>query len=319
MNTSATRNLRHRHWRRLLVGLTLGCVLAASAAAETLRVGPDQRFRLPSQALAAAKPGDTIVIAAGVYQNCLSIRVDDLTIVAEPDGAAELTGPVCAGKGLLVASAQRLTVIGLTFRGAVAAAGNGAGIRAEAGDVTVRRSRFIDNQNGILASTAAPARLTIEDSVFTGNGALIGDCAHGVYAGALALVVIQRSRFEETRICHHVKSRAARTEITDSVIVDGADRQTSYLVDIPNGGDLVLRNSELRKGPRAQNPGAAVVIGAEGVTHPTTILEITGNRFANVMPRGTVFVRNRSGTAATLRGNRLSGQVTALEGPGTVR
>lgn len=300
--------------------LLLSLVLAAPAAAETLRVGQGERFATPSAAARVARDGDTVLIAPGTYRDCAVWRAAGLAISAMPGGAVEITGPVCGDKALFVTVGPRITITGITFRGAVSTAGNGAGIRMEGPDLTVRSARFIDNQNGILTNANIPqGRLLVEDSLFRGNGALLTECAHGLYAGRLALVTIRRSRFEATRICHHVKSRAARTEIFDSAIIDGDDHFSSYLVDIPNGGDLLLHNSELRKGPRADNTEAAVVIGAEGVTHPTGTLEIFGNRFVNLMPRGTVFVRNRSTTPADLRANTISGQVTVLEGPGSVR
>ena len=101
----------------------------------------------------------------------------------------------------------------------------------------------------------------------------------------------------------------ARTEIEDSAILDTPGNQASYLVDIPNGGDLLLRNSTLRKGPDVGNPVAAVMIGAEGVRHPTTSLRVIGNQFENLMPRSTVFVRNYADVPATLEGNVLRGAI----------
>jgi len=172
-----------------------------------------------------------------------------------------------------------------------------------------------------VAASMPAATLLVEDSVFTANGAREPerDCAHGLYAGDLAQVLIRRSRFEATRICHHVKSRARRTEITDSFILDGPEGRASYLVDVPNGGELLLRNTELRKGPQVGNPTAAVVIGAEGVRHPPARLLIENNRYSNLMSRPTLFVRNLGEAPAILRGNRLAGPVTPLEGPGEVR
>jgi hypothetical protein len=294
-------------------------LLVAPAAAETLRVGPGERFAVPSQAARAAKPGDRVVIAPGVYRDCAVWRAADLTIEAA-GGEVVITGPICAQKALFVIAAPRVTVIGLTFRGAAFGGGNAAGIRAEGGDLHILRSRFEDNQNGILtAVNMREATLRIEDSVFVGNGALIHHCAHGLYANDWALVSIHRTRFEATRICHHVKSRARATEIVDSAILDTPGNRASYLVDIPNGGNLLLRNTVLRKGPDVGNPTAAVMIGAEGVRHPTTSLRVVGNRFENLMPRGTAFVENRTATPVLVEGNAIRGPVVVLVGPGEVR
>jgi len=301
------------------------CLVPGATEARTLEVGPGRPFARPSQAAAAARAGDVVRIAPGTYRDCAVWRAPDLSIEAEggPEGGpVVITGPVCQDKALFVVAAPRVAISGLTFRGAVATAGNGAGIRAEGGDLTIRRTRFEGNQTGILTATSiAAATVVIEESAFIGNGAWDGRACrgHGLYANALALLAIRRSRFEATRVCHHVKSRALRTEITDSEILDGAEDMASYQVDIPNGGDLVLARSTIRKGPRAGNMRASVVIGAEGRLHPTRELRIEANRFENLMPLGTVFVRNMTETPAALAGNRLSGRVIPLEGPGTVR
>lgn len=300
--------------------LLAALLLAAPPAwAETLRVGPGERFAAPSVAARAARPGDRVVIAPGVYRDCAVWRAPGLTIEAA-GGAVVITGPICAQKALFVIAAPRVTVIGLTFRGAAFEGGNAAGIRAEGGDLRIVRSRFEDNQNGILTAVGLhEASLRIEDSVFIGNGALIHLCAHGLYANDWALVSIRRTRFEATRICHHVKSRARATEIVDSEILDTPGNRTSYLVDIPNGGNLLLRNTRLRKGPDVENPTAAVMLGAEGVRHPTTSLRVIGNRFENLMPRGTHFVENRTATPVLVEGNEIRGPVVVLAGPGEVR
>jgi hypothetical protein len=116
-----------------------------------------------------------------------------------------------------------------------------------------------------------------------------------------------------------VKSRALATEIIDSEILDTPGNRASYLVDIPNGGNLLLSNTTLRKGPDHGNPTAAVMIGAEGVRHPTTSLRVIGNRFENLMPRGTRFVENRTTTPVLLEGNAIRGPAVVLVGPGEVR
>ncbi|MBV1799982.1 hypothetical protein [Siccirubricoccus sp. G192] len=304
---------------RATMALLLCLGLAGQAMAETLRVGPGQAFRVPSAAAAVARDGDRVLIAPGRYRDCAIWRAAGLSIEAAGMGAVEISGPICAGKALFVIAGRDASVVGLTFRGAAFPGGNAAGIRAEGGDLRILRSRFLGNQNGILAGGPPEASLVVEDSEFIGNGAHLHACAHGLYAGRLALLAIRRSRFEATVICHHIKSRAARTEVVDSLILDGPEGMASYLLDLPNGGDLLLQGNEMRKGPRSGNPGVAVIVGAEGVTQPTQSLRLLDNRFTNLQPWRTVFLRNLSDTPAELQGNVLRGPVVALEGPGQVR
>lgn len=299
-----------------MVALTAGLPVAG-AMAEILLVGPAERLRLPSEAARIASPGDTIRIAPGTYTDCATWRAGHITIEAAPGGEVVITGPVCGRKGLFVTAAAGITIRGLTFRGAVSIDGNAAGIRAEGGDLTIFASRFEDNQNGILTSHLPGARLLVEDSVFLRNGARVHECAHGLYAGHIAALVVRRSRFEGTRVCHHLKSRAELTELTDTVIEDGPAGTSSYLVDIPNGGDLLMRGNRLSKGPHTGNALAAVMIGAEGVTHPTSRLVIEGNAFESLLLLPAFFVVNRTGTPARLSGNTIRGRVLQLLGRGS--
>ncbi len=295
----------------LLVGVLFA---AAPATADPLEVGPGKRFARPSEAAAIARPGDRVVIAPGRYVDCAVWRAHGLTIAGAPGGEVLITGPICGNKALFVIAGQDVTVEGITFQGAAFAGGNAAGIRAEGGNLTIRRSAFLGNQNGILTKADMRGhRLVIEDSRFVGNGALIHECAHGLYAGHWREVVVRRTRFEATRICHHLKSRAERTVIEDSAFLDTPGNRASYLIDIPNGGDLVLRNATLRKGPDHGNPEAAVVHGAEGRRHVTREIVLIGNRFENLQPGPTVFFRLYGESEPVMKDNRLTGPVTPFQ------
>ena len=78
-------------------------------------------------------------------------------------------------------------------------------------------SRFLNNENGILAGGGPDSVLRITDSEFIGNGTCIAACAHGVYAGAaIFLLDIQHCVFRDTKVAHHIKSRA-RTRLCGTV------------------------------------------------------------------------------------------------------
>ena len=302
---------------RWLMGLILA-VCGPPAWGRTLDVGPGARFAQPSAAVAAAAPGDTIRIAPGRYSDCAVLRQDGMTIEGTGPGVV-LAGKTCAGKGILVIDAANITVRGITLQGAHVPDRNGAGIRAEGGSVTVEAVRFLDNENGILTGDNPAATIRISDSDFIGNGSCEAGCAHGIYAGAVGLLRVERSRFLGTRSGHHIKSRAFRTEVTGCDIADGPDGTSSYLIEIPNGGALLVDANRLEKGPHSGNAANAIMIGAEGVKRPAGTVLIRGNRFVNDEGRPTVFVHNLSETPAVLEGNVLVGPVQALVGPGTVR
>ena len=204
-----------------------------------------------------------------------------------------LADKTCAGKGIFVIAGNDITVRNLTFARAAVPDRNGAGIRAEGRNLTVEHSRFIDNENGILANPKAGSTIRIVDSEFRGNAKCDGQCAHGIYVNAIDRLEIEHSRFIDQHIGHHIKSRARNTVLIDNDIADGPNGNSSYLVDIPNGGDLLMQGNRLRKGKMAENTGTAVPIGEEGVKNPTHDLIIRDNNFTSDLPAPTVFVRNR--------------------------
>lgn len=296
----------------------LTITLAASgAAAAVLNVGPDQKYTLPSQAIKAATAGDIIRIAPGTYRDCAAWSKPGLTIEGAGDGAV-LADAICQGKGIFVVSAPDAVVRNVTFEGAAIDEGNGAGIRADGASLTVEHCTFRENQDGILTSNLPGATLTIRDSTFEGNGTCLPNkgCAHGIYVGHIALAHIENSHFLATRTGHHVKSRAKRTELVGNTIEDGPQGTSSYLVDIPNGGSLLMAGNTLEKGPRTQNPTAAVSIGEEGGNRPNSEIVIKANTFTNDGPP-TVFVHNASKTPAQLSGNVVNGPARLLVGPGS--
>lgn len=302
-----------------LVGAAL-LLLAFPAGARTLEVGPGKQFQQPSQAAAAARDGDRVVIAPGEYFDCAVWRQSNLVVEGSPDGRTVITDKVCQGKALFVVTGSNVVVRNLTLTRARVPDGNGAGIRAEGPTLLVERVRFIDNQNGILTHDHPQGSLTVRDSEFARNGTCDspGGCAHAVYTGRLALLRVERSVFRDTRQGHHIKSRSLRTEVVGCDISDGPTGTASYLIDVPNGGGVLVQNNKLEKGPKADNRSAAISIGAEGVDRATPEIRVEGNQFNASGSYATVFVVNLTATPAILRANRISGQARALRGDGAV-
>ncbi len=297
--------------------LLLGCLIGVPAAARVLEVGPGRAFATPSAAAALARNGDHVRIHPGLYRDCAIWRAHDLRIEgtgAEP-GDVEIADFPCSGIALFITAGDRITVRNLTLARASVANGNGAGIRARGADLTVERVIFRDNENGILGEPNLGSTVMIRDSLFVRNGFCGEACAHGIYINQVRLLRVEHCRFVGQRMGHHIKSRALRTEIIDNDIEDGPDGTASYLIDIPYGGNVLIRGNRMSKGPRTENPSAAIMLGAEGVKNPTSEIVIEDNRFENASGHPTAFVENRTGTPAVLRGNVTSGEVELLRVP----
>jgi hypothetical protein len=294
-----------------------GIVTSSPGGSATLEVGPSKTYTTPSAAAAVAKNGDHIKIEPGQYFDCAVWNADDLVIEGTGPGVV-ITDKTCMGKGLFVMEGNNTTVRNLTLTRARVPDMNGAGIRLDKGNLTVDTVKFIDNQNGIMGGVPGTT-VTIRNSDFDRNGTCAGACAHGIYIGNVESVRVEDSRFSNTRQAHSIKSRAKRTEVIGCTIADGPDGTSSYLIEAPNGGALIVRNNTLEKGPKSENHTAAISIGVEGVTNPTSEITVTDNNFRNDGDYQTNLVVNVTATPATLKGNKLAGSVIPLKGDGTVQ
>jgi len=290
------------------------------AAARTILVGPHRELKLPSEAAKVAADGDTVVIdpKKGGYDDCAIWTQSGLTIEGRSGGVA-LVHAICDGKAIFVIDGRDTTIRNLTFARARTRSGNGAGIRQEGANLRVEDSRFIDDEDGILAASDPTSAITIANSTFIGDGACVQDegCGHGIYVNVVGLLHVEHSVFRDTRHGHHIKSRALRTEILDNVISDGPAGNSSYLIDIPNGGAVTISGNRLEKGPRSENHTCAIAIGFEGERNPTPAIVVSGNSFTNDMTTRTIFLKNETTTPARLIRNVMKGDVDLFYGAGS--
>ena len=130
-------------------------LLAGGAVGKTLRVGPGAAYAKPCAAFAAAAAGDVVEIDAsgnGTYDGDLcAIATSGLTIRGVGGRAhVDAAGQNAQGKGIWVVQGSDVVVENVELSGAAVPDLNGAGIRAEGKNLTVRGSYFHDDENGIL-------------------------------------------------------------------------------------------------------------------------------------------------------------------------
>ena len=282
--------------------LALFAMVSGGARAQPVTVGPGATL---AAAVAAARPGDTLLLRAGTYVNDVAEIRKPLTIRAT-GGIARLvaTVPPPNGKAILVTGAD-VTLEGLDFVGATSTNLNGAGIRYEGGHLDIRRCRFSGNQMNLLAAPDPNGSITITATEF-GPTVPTASLSHGLYVNQVGTLMLRDSRFHGAASGHQVKSRAYRTVITNCWIADD-DGFGAYSVDLPNGGDCTLSGNFIEQGPNTRNP-AILHFGGEGEPHPVSSLRVTGNTVINRLPaREARLLRNQTETTATLTGNRLFG------------
>lgn len=248
-----------------------------------------------------AKSGDTIQIPAGVYDLTDLKLYKSVTLVGAADGKTVLRSASVTDKGILVPlSGTDLKVENITFEGARSWDRNGAGIRHEGRNLTIVNCRFISNEDGVLATGDATGTITIRGSAFIDNG--FGDgMSHGIYVLNAIKLDIDRSRFEGTRIGHHVKSLADETIVRNSVLDDGHGRG-SYALDASKGGAVTFEGNTVIQAADGENN---TIINYDLTRGGKALrLTITGNKFINRLDGGTL-LRNDTKLAPAFSNNEI--------------
>lgn len=251
----------------------------------------------------------TIAIAPGRHSDCAVQTAGFISYLSVEPGAAVFDGRTCEGKAALVLRGRGAEVSGLVFQNMRVPDFNGAGIRLEQGDLTVAETWFRDSQQGILTNDDGRGRIVVDRSTFTRLGTCegAGGCAHSIYTGEYGHLRVTRSRFEEGRGGHYVKSRAARVDIASSSFDDAKGKGTNYMIDLPEGAVGQISNNWFVQGRDKENYSAFIAVAAEGTTHSSAGLTIVGNdaRLAPGVDRDTTFVADWSGDQLALGENVL--------------
>ncbi len=308
----------------LVTGLIAGLIvfiiqcLIPSALARTWLVGPEFYLKTPGEAIRQARNGDTIKIIAGTYENdTATIDQNDLTIIGV-NGFAHLksSAPIANGKAIWVTRGRNITLRNIEFSGARVRDRNGAGIRLEHGSLTLDNCYFHHNEMGLLSSNDPNIRAVIKNSEFSSNQQdypATGKLSHNIYLGAIAEFQMENSISRAAHYGHTVKSRARKTTLINNRIFDEGDISASYLVDLPNGGLVLIENNYFYRNGGAQN-NAVISYGAEGMQYAENALTVKFNNAIN--DGGVMFLlKNHSDITAALTHNRMTG-LTAEEIPG---
>ncbi len=262
----------------------------SSGGGPVLSVGSGQQYATIAQAVAAAHSGDTIEVKAGTYTNDFpKLIAQNLTLEAVGGVVHMLaTKPPPNGKGILDVGAPgvSVTISGFDFSGAAVPDGNGAGIRYEGGTLTLSGNSFEHNQDGLLAAADANGVISINHSTFTANGAGDGH-THNLYVNQIGTLSVANSRLTAAVVGHDIKSRANNTIVQNNTIADGPSGNSSYEIDLPNGGNAVITGNLLEKGPHASNPNF-ISDGEEGGIYSNTSLTVSNNTILNDNPSSSV-------------------------------
>ncbi|MFM2415545.1 MAG: hypothetical protein RL385_268 [Pseudomonadota bacterium] len=299
------------------------CALSAfvpwsAARAEVRTVGPGKDFSAPCAAFAAAADGDTIAIdAAGAYAgDVCAITRSGLTIVGMGGRAhIDAGGKSAQGKAIWVVQGSDTTVEHIELSGCVVPDKNGAGIRQEGRNLTVRDCFFHHNENGILTGADSQSVILIESSEFADNGAGDG-YSHNMYVGEVKRFTLRGSYSHGARSGHLVKSRALQNDILYNRLSD--EGPSSYELDLPQGGPSVVLGNVFYKSAAAEN-GAFISYGRESKRNVGSALWLASNTFFHSRASATFVAVAPDLGSVTLRNNIFGGPGTVCDLPHAVQ
>jgi hypothetical protein len=278
-------------------------------------VGPTRTYQVPSAAAAVAKDGNTIEIDAGDYIGDTATWQQNNLTIRGVGGKAHLdaNGHNAGGKAIWVIQGNNTTLENIEFSGATVPDQNGAGIRQEGSNLTVRSCSFHNNEEGILAGDNPNSHILIEYSELGYNG--FGDgYTHNLYINHVASFTMQYCYSHHAIVGHLVKSRALENYLLYNRIMDEADGTSSYSIDLPNGGLSYVIGNLVQQGPYTENNGI-VTYAEEGAVNPKQELYLVNNTIVNDHPSGgSTFLRVVGMPAGLVRNNLLVGNGTPVDG-----
>ncbi len=283
-----------------------------------LQVGPGRALATPGQAARVARDGDTVEVDAGEYHGDVAVWTQQHLRLRAVGGRARLlaSGAAAEGKALWVLRGGPFDVQGFDFEGVRVPSRNGAGIRFEAGELSVRDCRFTGNEMGLLASNQADAVLRVEGCEFARNQRPDGH-NHNLYVGAIARLTVTGCWLHHAATGHLLKSRAAVSHVLFNRLSDEAGGSASYELEFPNGGVAVVVGNLIQQGPATQN-AAMVGYGLEGYRWEHNRLLLVNNTLVDELPQGGSVLRWAPGPVEVRAINNLlvggSGRWPAIEG-----
>jgi hypothetical protein len=305
--------------RDLLAAAGLAPVLAH--AGPVLQVGPRRAIKSLAAAARQAKDGMVVEVDAGDYVADVANWPQHGLTLRAVGGRVRLiaAGAHAQGKGLFVTTGRGQRIEGFDFTGCTVPDRNGAGIRVEAGSLTLVDCGFRDNENGLLTANDGGIELDIVDCDF-GRIPLREGTTHNIYVGAIKRLAVTGSYFHDGQLGHLLKSRAALNHILYNRLSDEIGGRASYELEFPNGGVAVVMGNLIMQSSTTENPHV-ISFGVEGAKWQKQALYLVNNTLVDQKPSGGIWLRVTPPQVEVVLANNLlvGGPQLAAEGHWTRR
>ena len=325
--------------------LPAALLLASAILADTLDVGPDRKYASPADALAAAKPGDTILIhprADGKPWEGVALRITipRLTITALPSThpvTLSGTGFDYSGEGSMPRAiiqfdpeASGGVVENLELKDARNQSHNAAGVRInQASGVTVRACRISGNDMGVMSGGSFKDK-TGADQLIEGCTILANGCDkdpgfnHNLYLGGTS-VTVRGCEISGSTTGHNLKSRAHFNLIEYNHIHDAANYEIDLVDEKGNtdalSSDAIILGNFIDKARDCKGNRGVLHFGKDGQADHTGCAFIVMNTIRTTFVSPVVTL-NAAGASLVFddnvvldRGEKQHGVLVQLDGP----
>ena len=234
----------------LLLILVVNCFISEAAFANKISVD-GAIFKSLSAAKHAIHKGSHIYLFAGVFEQGIYLDQDDIEIIGEK--GVVFDNAAVDEKAALVLTGNNVLVENIECRNIQVSDKNGACIRFEGSNLTIRNLYAHDSQSGVMTSDNAGI-VKIEYSTFErlGGKAQGEGYAHGMYIKADELFFFKSKILSTKGEGSGIKSRSKKVVIESSLLAS-MDAKDSRLVDMANYGELIIKNSILQQGSHTSN------------------------------------------------------------------
>jgi len=281
-------------------------MFANIAEAEHVFVDGKEFFSL-QEAKKEIKNGSEIYLKAGIYTKGIYLTKSDISIIGEENVIFD--DAAVNGKAALVLTGNNVLVESIECQNIYVNDLNGACIRFEGKNLTVRGVYAHDSQSGIMTSYNYDSFLHIEFSKFErlGGKATKRGYAHAIYANVGEFVFSDSQVLSVGKEGSGLKSRSRKTIIKNSILAS-LDAKDSRLIDVSNKGELIIRNSILQQGNNSSN-SQLIAYGLEGGKSQFKVnrIEITDNLFLLDRKKANVIIAQKRADLVEIYDNTIIG------------
>ncbi|WP_428355254.1 right-handed parallel beta-helix repeat-containing protein [Methyloprofundus sp.] len=281
------------------------------------QVGSSSMYATPSDISREVGDNSIVEIEAGEYFEDVTVWRQSNITIRGIGGRAHLkaNGKAAEGKAIWVFKGNNVAIENIEFSEAKVASRNGAGIRMEGSNLTIRNCHFHDNEMGILTGKNLASEIIIENSEFNNNTVDYNRhkrLGHNIYIGEIAKFTLTGSYIHDAETGHNIKSRAHENYILYNKITD-EKLGSSYLLDMPNGGDAFVVGNLFHQNTANDNYTLLSYSAERKQNKASSLLYVVNNTFVN-SAQDSQFIKNHAAGLTVLVNNLFVGPGQIMQG-----